>query len=136
MVRSIRRAWLGDKFDLALDFHGDIERKLGKSDSASAVSADLRAEELENEVREPIDDTGLPVEAGRGVDHSEHTPPGGDSVQVAQRAFQAAEDRKGGEAGCDVALLQTPPARVSPGVPRTTRQGSAARGRISEPSVR
>src|SRR5580698_7090556 len=91
--------------DLSLDLDGDVEGKLGEADRAPAMAADVGAEELEDDVGEPVDDARLHVEAGRRVDHSEYARPCGDSIEIAERALQAAEDGERREASRSVALL-------------------------------
>src|SRR5918995_1924773 len=58
----------------------------------------LRTVHLKDQVGEPVDDVGLPVEAGRYINHPEHFKRRPHPVQVAQSSLEAAEDRQRGEA--------------------------------------
>ena len=73
---------LGNELDFAFDLDRDVEGKLGETDGAAGVGARFGAEKLDDEIGEAVDHDGLPVEAGRRVDHSEHAPPGRDAVDL------------------------------------------------------
>jgi hypothetical protein len=49
--------------------------------------------QLKDQVREAVDHVRLSIESGRRVDHAEDPQPRRHPVQVAQRAFEAREDR-------------------------------------------
>jgi hypothetical protein len=70
------------------------------------VCALLRAEHFDDEVCETIDDRGLPVEAGRRVDHAEDSRPGSNSIQVTELALQASQYRQPGQPCRCVGLLE------------------------------
>src|SRR5258706_567941 len=102
--RSERMTALGTELDFAFDFHRNIERQLGHADRASGVGADVRAEEFEQQIGEAVDDARLLIESGRRIHHSEHAGPGGDAIQISQRALQTAENRERRQARCNVTL--------------------------------
>ena len=83
----------GRDLDFAFDFHRDVEGKLGHSDRASRVRTLLASEDLDDELRESVDDRGLAIESRSGIDHAEDARPGGDAIEVAQLALEASEDR-------------------------------------------
>jgi hypothetical protein len=69
------------------------------------MSADLRPEQFEDKIREAIDDTRLPVEAGRGIYHTKNPAPRADAIKVAKLSLEARKNRNGCEARCGIALL-------------------------------
>ncbi len=65
----------------------------------------LRPVEFQNQVGEAVDDCRLLIEAGSGIDHTEDAQPGRHAVQIAQFAFQVAQNRQRHQARRLVALL-------------------------------
>jgi hypothetical protein len=73
--------------------------------TAERACADLGAEQFERQIGEAVDHVGRAIETRRRVHHAEDSRPGGDAVEVAERALQAAEDRQRGEARGVVGLF-------------------------------
>ena len=69
------------------------------------MRACLRTIQFYDQIRETVDDGRLLVEAGRRVDHPEHTQPGDHAVQIAQFALEIRQDRKREQTGGFVRLL-------------------------------
>ena len=65
----------------------------------------LRAKKAEDEVGEPVDDYGLPVEAWSRVNHPEDARPARDAAQATWFSLQTLQDGKACEPGGDVGLL-------------------------------
>jgi len=101
-----RKLRLFDQLYFCLDLNRNIKWKLREADRAAAVRAGFRSEEFEDEIGETVDDARLAVESGGRVDHSENAAPCGDAVKITNRAFEAAQDRQGGEASRSVALFE------------------------------
>src|SRR5258706_1204411 len=76
------------QLDFAFDLDRDIERQLGETDRAARMRTALRAEDLDDEFGEAIDDERLTIAIRRGVDHPEDARPRADTIQIAQRALQ------------------------------------------------
>ena len=70
------------------------------------MTADLRTEHRQDQVRESVDHRRMPVESRRAVHHAEHPRPARDAIEIAKLALQAAEDRQADLARDLVALAR------------------------------
>src|SRR5262249_36644761 len=115
-ARRSRAAWMvsretgnagmsGLDLHFGLDLHAEAEGKGGNADGGAGMAAPLRAVQLDDEIGETVDHLRLAVELGRGVDHAEDPQPGGDAVEVAQLARDAAKQGERGRARRLVGLL-------------------------------
>lgn len=91
--------------DYTGDLHRNVEWQLREAHRAARVRSDLRAEDIDDQVGEPIDDTGLPPEPRRGIHHAEDPRPRGDSIEIAELTLQASKYRQAGESRCVIGLL-------------------------------
>ena len=94
------------QFNFTLELHRDVEGELCHPYRTSSVGALVRAEDLDDEVGEAIDDRGLLVEARGRVDHSENACPRSNSIQVAELTLQAAEYRQRSQSCRGIGLFQ------------------------------
>jgi hypothetical protein len=87
-----RQQGLSCQLYFSLNFRRDIEGKIRQADGPTAVGADFPSKQFQNQIGKAIDDAGLLLEAGSGIHHAENFNPGGDAVEIAESAVQAAED--------------------------------------------
>jgi hypothetical protein len=101
---SVARAGLLADADLGLDLDRDPKGQLSQTHGRSGVGAGLSVE-LDDQVREAIDDRWLALEAGRRADHPEDAQPGRDPIEIAELALEAAQDRESDQPGRLIRLL-------------------------------
>ena len=70
------------------------------------MAADIGTEHREDQVGEAVDHGWMTVEIRRAVHHAEDAHPPGDTIEVAELALQAAEDREADLARDLLSLLQ------------------------------
>ena len=70
------------------------------------MTATLRTVELEDQMRESVDDEWLLIEARCGIHHSEHPEPRSHAVEITELALQAPENRERGQARRVLRLLE------------------------------
>lgn len=70
------------------------------------MGANLRAEEIDDEVRESADHVGGTAKARIGIDEADNVQPGRNAVEIADLALQLGKNREGGEARGFMRLLR------------------------------
>jgi hypothetical protein len=88
-----------------LDLHGDADRQLGQADSCAGMAPGL-AEDLDQQVRAPVQDRGSLVEAGGHVHHAEDLDDPLDPVKIAEFGLEGGQDRQCRHPRCFAALLE------------------------------
>jgi hypothetical protein len=107
------------RLDLNLggDHHAEVQGKCRHANRRPSMPTHVLPVQLDNEIREPIDDTGRLAIARFGVDHPVHHQPRRHPVKITQGLFETSQHRQPGATG---GRKDGPPPRVKLGANGST----------------
>src|SRR5262249_46108845 len=100
---------------------GNPKREFGHAHSRANVLAGLWPVELQDQIREAIDDDRLLAESRRRIDHPEYTKPGGHAIQVTELTLKTSKHGERSEPGRRIGSLRCD---VTPDLAKRCREAS------------